>query len=316
MLKLRLHIVPAYALVALVFALLANSCFTGVEGTKAITQKDVNKAKKQKRAKYGRGNLALYTVDVDTFPQWETGKRFYVANGNVSHLFAAPVPPTSIARQLLTYQGYLIEKSLDGKDDVTLRFSDSNGIVYSLPTGKTMGEITENSTPYTVPFLIDLDEIMQLKSMLTGMKLWVRTSSWYNEWGEMIRGRKFVSVTIEDVVPGNDVFPYMVRFTDGDKTAFLYMSSPLSPVTNRSLADLFSVKNIHDQYPQISDENWAHIINEEVAVDMTKEEAKLALGQPKNIDSRATMSGLMESWTYENGMYLIFEDGLLRRFRR
>lgn len=49
---------------------------------------------------------------------------------------------------------------------------------------------------------------------------------------------------------------------------------------------------------------------------MTRDEARLALGAPANIDRRPGYSFMREIWTYENGIFLIFEDGLLKSFRQ
>lgn len=304
----------------LALAALLCSCFTGVEGTKKITGKDVKKAYKGGKGKYGKGDLALYTVNADTFPNWEAGKTFYVTDDNLRHILSpnspAAISDTSLKGGVISYQGYIRQMSVDGNLDVSILFVNSQGQDLTIPTGRTMDELTEEGFFYSIPFLIDLDEVAQLKAMLTGMRLYVRTPLWYDQAGDMVKGRKFVRVEILDVTPGSDLFPYMVKFTDGQREAYLYMSSTYSSVRNRSLVDLFSINDIHDLYPQISDENWQRIINEELALDMTKEECRLSVGEPKNIDRRTTISGLRESWAYENGMYLIFEDGLLRRFRR
>lgn len=56
--------------------------------------------------------------------------------------------------------------------------------------------------------------------------------------------------------------------------------------------------------------------NGTVTEDMTRDECRLSLGAPDNIDRRAGYSVLREVWSYENGRYLIFEDGLLRSYRQ
>ena len=96
----------------------------------------------------------------------------------------------------------------------------------------------------------------------------------------------------------------------------MFMSSAHSSVQNRTYTDLFSDSDVHLRYPEISDDNWACIIRGDVALGMNKDECRLSLGTPKTIDRRPTYDGLVEYWTYDNGVYLIFEDGLLRRYRK
>ncbi|QCD41540.1 hypothetical protein E7747_04035 [Duncaniella dubosii] len=60
---------------------------------------------------------------------------------------------------------------------------------------------------------------------------------------------------------------------------------------------------------------WDKIINGRVALDMTREECRLALGAPREVDRGADNSYIREVWLYENGIYLVFEDGILKLYR-
>ena len=51
-------------------------------------------------------------------------------------------------------------------------------------------------------------------------------------------------------------------------------------------------------------------------VGMTKEECLLALGSPNLIDRLPSNAGILEFWKYNNGNQLLFDDGLLKEFRR
>lgn len=84
----------------------------------------------------------------------------------------------------------------------------------------------------------------------------------------------------------------------------------------RKFGSLLSLSNPRDRYPEITDANWNNIVNGRVSEDMTREECRLALGAPATVDRRPGYSIMREIWTYENGRYLIFEDGLLRSFRQ
>lgn len=296
-----------------------SGCFTGVEGTKTITQKDVNKALESDKKIIDDGGMSIYRIEYPIFSKWEKGKTFYVTDDNVKLLFntsALGNDALSLKNKHLSYNGYTSDVAIDGKETVNIVFMDSLQHRYVYPTNKTLYELDKTIGSYSIPYLIDMDNVLKLRSMLTGKELYVRTSIWYDRNGDMINGRKFIKVTIEDVLPGNKYFPYKIKFRDRSDVAYLYVSSEQSSVQNRLLTDLFSVTNPHDKYPTISDEKWDIIIKGDLALDMTKDECRLSLGAPKAIERMPTYDGLKEYWTYDNGTYLIFEDGLLRKYRK
>ncbi len=86
--------------------------------------------------------------------------------------------------------------------------------------------------------------------------------------------------------------------------------------STRRFSSIFSLTDPRLRFPDITDEIWKLITNGRVTTDMTREECRLALGQPDNVDRTPGYSILREVWTYENGIYLIFEDGRLRTFRQ
>ena len=63
--------------------------------------------------------------------------------------------------------------------------------------------------------------------------------------------------------------------------------------------------------------NEAMAGNGQIATYMTKEECRLSIGPPDNLERIPTYNGVREYWYYSNGTYLIFdEEGLLTTFRR
>ena len=48
---------------------------------------------------------------------------------------------------------------------------------------------------------------------------------------------------------------------------------------------------------------------------MTKEECTLSLGSPRNISRQPTYAGMLERWSYDNGVFLTFQDGILENYR-
>lgn len=293
-----------------------EGCFTGVESTKAITQKDVE------RAYSGNAGKTTQTIEIklDTFPDWNMGKRFFVTDNNIRYIFS-PSPQfnadtLTLEGKEISYDGYTIGISIDGRPVVNLHFKyGTTGLQYN--TNRTMDDITRrHSSRLEVPFLVDLDEVERLKDVLRGKSLYIKTSIWYDSNGEMTWGRKYVKVNITDVLPGDKVFPFRIEFNDAGRTAYVFMSYR-DNYLQRSFDNLFSDADLRQLYPAISDENWQRIINGQIATYMTKEECRLSIGPPDNLERVPTYNGVREYWYYSNGTYLIFdEEGLLTTFRR
>lgn len=293
-----------------------EGCFTGVESTKAITQKDVE------RAYSGNAGKTTQTIEIklDTFPDWNMGKRFFVTDNNIRYIFS-PSPQfnadtLTLEGKEISYDGYTIGISIDGRPVVNLHFKyGTTGLQYN--ANRTMDDITRrHSSRLEVPFLVDLDEVERLKDVLRGKSLYIKTSIWYDSNGEMTWGRKYVKVNITDVLPGDKVFPFRIEFNDAGRTAYVFMSYR-DNYLQRSFDNLFSDADLRQLYPAISDENWQRIINGQIATYMTKEECRLSIGPPDNLERVPTYNGVREYWYYSNGTYLIFdEEGLLTTFRR
>lgn len=292
-----------------------EGCFTGVEGTKTITQKDVERA-------YSNSTddvTPSIEIDIDTFPRWNMGKQFYVSDNNIRYIFSPSsqfsADTLNLEGKTIAYDGYTIGISIDGRPVVNMYFKyGQTTLQYN--TKRTMDEIARYSDRFDVPFLIDLDEVTQLRQVLIGKKLYIKTPIWYDRSGEMINGRKYVKVSLTDVLPGDKVFPFKVEFDDNGRKAYVFMSYR-DNYLHRSFNDLFSETDIRQRYPSISDENWQRIINGQIATYMTKEECRLSIGAPNNLERVPTYSGVREYWYYSNGTYLIFdEEGLLTTFRR
>ena len=86
--------------------------------------------------------------------------------------------------------------------------------------------------------------------------------------------------------------------------------------SGRNFSMLFSLSDPRLRYPEITDEVWANIQNGRVAKFMTRDECRIALGSPKSIQRRNIITVLQEMWTYENGVYLLFDDGILQSYRQ
>ncbi|MBP5498911.1 MAG: hypothetical protein J6X81_06050 [Muribaculaceae bacterium] len=308
------HLRSTYMPVLIAVACLLSGCFTGVENTKKITEKDVRKAESQISAT--ESSLPPYS---DSVPVWQEGKKFYVTDNQVKLIFSSSpsfnIDTLSLAGKILTFTGYNTGSVLDNRQTVNLHFSDGvNTFVY--PSGKTMQDFSHT---WNIPFLVNCDEVEHYARLLTGKDAYIKTSIWYSPQSETMRnGRKFIKVHIDSIVPGNKVFPLKVIFTPADKsdTAMVWMATSNTVMQGRDFDSMFSMTDIRLQFPSISNANWQHIVNGEVVKGMTKDECRLALGVPRQTNNVPTYDGVLEHWYYDGGAYLIFMDGSLLDFRR
>lgn len=296
---------------------LLTSCFTGIESTKKINLSREDK----KNIKPSEEELFYPGITGIPLQEWEEGHKFLATDDKAILIFESHYIPYSFSDlhlegDTLSFSG--IESRIDAAGNITVSvdFVDSQ-YKYPYNTGKTFDAAMSNFLSSQIPMLIDLEMVEKAKEKLVGHKLWTRTFLWYDESGERINGKKFVPVTIIDVLPGNMVFPFKLKINDENGlTAYMYMNAGISPTDSRAFPVLFSMTDIRKNYPSVSDKNWELICGGDVAVGMTKEECKLALGNPKDVSAGHDYSQTLDIWSYENGTVLWFEDGLLSRFRK
>ena len=96
----------------------------------------------------------------------------------------------------------------------------------------------------------------------------------------------------------------------------MYMTIGNKLQSTRNFDTLFSLTNPRDKYPKISDDHWHYIVHNIVTQGMTKEECRLSLGAPFSIDRMPSNAGVIELWKYNHGANLIFEDGILKDYKR
>lgn len=305
-----------YYIVCLAILTGLNSCFTGVENTPKITEKDVKKTISELERKQPSMTLV---INQESANEWKSGKQFYVTDNQVKNLFSHSQyydsDTISLAGKLLTYVGLDTVVEVDNRIVTILKFT-AGDTIYSYKSGKTIDELSLLSG---IPLLIDMDMVNQVARELEGKEVYIKTSIWYDLKKEyMIKGRQFIKVRITKVSPGNKVLPLKIIFkaVDNSEEGFVWMSMSNSMINNRDYDSLFSVRDIHLNYPDISDEHWEKIVVGEVVEDMTKEECRLAKGAPKSITRAPDQSMVREYWYYDGGMYLLFVDGLLKSYRK
>lgn len=301
----------------ILMSLMFVSCFTGVEGTKTITL-----------SRNDKKTLALTAEDtilecVKGFPlgQWKAGKRFIITDDRINLLLDQSLSDRSVLDlkmkdNIVFFHSLADRKRPDGSSErmIILRTLDNKFLYY--PTSKKV-EGSENTVLSSgLPMLIDLDMIEKVRDILNGKKVWIKSPIWYDEADSRIPGRKFVAVNIEDVSHGSLYFPVKIKFSDEKgKIAYIFMNFGNSDTDSRSFAKLFSLNNPRARFSAMEDDVWNLICNGRVKVGMTKEQCRLALGNPVDVKSGHDYNRLLDVWIYEDGDYLQFSDGLLVNFR-
>lgn len=288
-------------------------CFTGIESTPKITAGDVRK----ENIKVTPEMEFLSDITTQPFMNWQKGKEFYVTDDKITlALNPLPKPLENLSGKIIRYSGFRTVPDVTGNEstEILLTTPDGTEVVYRINASPK--ELADRSG-IEIPFTIETDLVNSTAKRLNGLKAWVITPVWYDMDDKASSGRKFVPVTITEVLPGNLAYPVKLTFIDEDGNPHrLFMSLGNERRATRPFATLFSFNNPRDRYPAISDANWQNIINGQVAQYMTRDECRLALGSPNDVDKGANYSSVIEKWTYDNGVYLIFEDGILMRFRK
>lgn len=304
-----------FGILTVLFACGMTSCFTGIESTPKISDKDLSR----ERIVVSDEDKYLADVRPEPFKDWQKGKLFFVTDKRINLALEPTSNPIPGNGDYLAYDHIREVPSLTGTIDTEIILVDSHGREFAHRVNASPDELASRSK-VDIPFTIDMSIVDRTKEMLTGKTLYLRTSMWFDSEGDAMSGLKYIPVEVIDVEPGNTVYPVKVKFRTKDypesQPAYVFMSVGDSSKSARNFASLFYFNDPRKRYPQITDENWNYIIHSRVAPYMTREECRLALGSPASIDRHHGTNTYSERWNYENGIYLIFDDGILRNFRK
>lgn len=302
-----------FNLFVLFAAISAVQCSTGIENTKPITMSRNDR----KNLEPSPEEKIMESLKALPLQQWEKGKKFLVSDNRASLVFD-PIynhQDTALGGKTIFFDGIGSKMTPGGSEEAVIRFTDGKD-TYTYSTGKKLNSIVSSFTSMDVPMLIDLNLVDQAADMLQGMKVWTRNQLWYDPNGETMRGRKFVPVTIEKVSPGTMVFPLRLDIIDENgKPAMLYMNIGTSGIESRTFKNLFYLSDPKLRYPDILPSTWEAIQNGRLVKGMTKEECKLSVGNPADVNSGHDWNSTLDIWQYPNGTYLQFQDGVLVGFR-
>lgn len=294
-----------------------TSCFTGVESTKKITLSKEDRKSIQPSTE----ELFFQSVAGTPLSDWEINRPFIAADNKTLLIFEQQGLPLdhealNLAGKTLYYKGTESRLRPDGNESLVIIFSDNN-FDYKYNTEKEITVALKEVSSDQIPMMIDEAMINDTRELLFGRKLWTRSPLWYDEKGERIRGKKFVPVTITSVEPGTLVFPVKLGLKAEDGTeAWMYMNFGNSGTDSRSFSNIFYLSDFRKNYPTVTDEVWQLICDGKIQAGMTKQECKLSLGNPSEVDAGHDYSHTLDLWTYPDGTVLWFEDGLLTRFHQ
>ena len=309
---MKIKTIPATLLPGLLLA----GCFTGVESTPRITYKEV---KRQNAGGTSPEESLATQFRPRPFSQWEAGERFYVTDNRISLVLSDLTHEGSFPSEgdTVVYRGVTDVTALTGEPVAEMKFTDTPGKhTYTYRAGTAVAALEER-TSVEIPFTIPLEMVDRVRALLRGKEYYVKSPLWFTTDDKAEHGRKFVLVTITDVLPANAIYPLKIVFRDSEgKEHCLFMSSDAGTRwTPREFPALFDSLDPRRNYPQISDANWELITDSRIAPGMTKTEVTLALGSPASIDRGASHSAAYERWRYADGISVVFEDGLVTSAR-
>ncbi len=293
------------------------ACFTGVESTPKITDREIKKRKIVESAE------KRFLEDVNGQPPktWQAGKRLYVTDNRISLIFSPQsaynsVVPDSLSGSEIVLTNISSSVSVTGDEEVMLTFMDRKGSHFMYRPGILRSSFDERAT-FEVPFTVEMSVVDTVSERMVGNTYYILTSRRINADGAEIKGLRYVPVTITRVTPGNANQPLQVFFSDGSGQEYsVLMTIGSDPTSTRNFDTLFAFDNPRSKYTTITDRVWGLIMRSEIESGMTSNECRLALGAPNDYTRVPTSGGMVERWTYDNGVYLFFEEGVLTRYRQ
>lgn len=303
-LKLLFRHIPAF-----LAAFLLQGCFTGIEHTPKITAKDLNR----EHVAVTDEQRFADSITIAPLHDWKPGHRLMVTDSRLSMLF--DLEPELKPGDLISYDGYRQSRSITGDSTTILIFTDgSRELRYAV--NQPYSRIANNNA-FSLPMTVDMQLVDDAARMLVGNTYYITTPLRVDSnMNPITNGRKYVPVTVRGVYPGNGFYPLRIEVADSEGNAeHIAMTVGADSSSTRNFDNIFSFRNPRLSYPYITDSNWDCIVHSKVALGMTTEECRLALGSPRDVHKGQNGAVFFEQWTFDNGAYCIFTDGFLTSFR-
>lgn len=296
-------------------ALFLTGCFTGIESTPKITSSDVKKENILITAE----QEFLSDIKTPSPGKWQEGKRFHITDKRIKLILdsSEPLDTSKLQGREMVFEGIDRMRSVTGEDKGVMRFMIEGGQEVSLNTNMAYDKVMQVDS-YEIPFAVDHDILVGMSDRLKGNTYYIITPNWYDiNNGKAERGLRHIPVEIVDVQPGTWAYPIRVVFRpkDADEIHSVLMTFGDKRSSTQNFDTLFAFENPRNKYPAIEEDTWQLIINSKVKIGMTKDECRLALGAPSTRGQIPTTAGMVEYWSYAEGIYLLFEDGYLSRVR-
>lgn len=303
-----------YLIVFWSYILSFSGCSTGIESTKTIKY---TKAEKKESAPSEEEKL-ISDIAPTLLKDWKKGKTFMISDDRVKVIMESSSHSDQSSLQkgkTITFDNISQRITPGGNTVAIITFTDGDNF-FSYATGRSLKNALENINSLDIPMLLDLQMVESYHSLLSDKQLWTKTRLWYDKDGEKIQGKQFVPVNITNVEPGdmNFLMKLSVRDSQG-KDFLLYMNAPNRGLESRTFPFLFSLSDPRLSHQGISDETWERICSGNVVKGMTKEECKLALGNPDDVSTGHDWNRTIDIWNYKDGSFLLFSDGLLDKYR-
>lgn len=253
----------------------------------------------------------MSNLKIHKLGEWTPGKRFLVADEKFRLIIDGSSEKAPFMGDTIFFESVSQKSGIDGNNRISINFKIRD-CSFSYSVDKSIEDANENLTVADIPMLIDLDQVDDISKELVGKPVWTKSALWYGDNLEYKKGYKYYAVTIVEVCPGNAFFPINVKFTDPNGLSGRFLINAGSAGNDsRSFGKLFSLSDPKANYKNISEEHWKAIQREEVAFGMNKEECRLSLGNPSDVDTGHSYSNALEIWYYPDGRQLRFVDGLL-----
>ncbi len=307
-----------YALLAAA-ALPLPCCFTGVESTPRISASEVRKEVPAPTAE----QQFLTGIAPQRPAEWAQGKAFIVTDPKITVIFTGSSAfDTIAAADTLRFEAMRPVTSFSGEAQTEIILGHG-ARQYAYRVNLSPDEIAARPS-LDIPFTVEQSLVDSVRALLAGNTYHVVTPLWYSaSTGRAVTGLRHVPVTVTDVRSGDIAFPLKVYFrpdvTDSSIAPgeyFMYMSVGSERTSTRNFHTLFAFADPRLRYQRITPEIWNLIIHSQVKEGMTRDECRLALGAPATTGQRPTTAGMVEFWQYSDGIYLLFEENILTRFRR
>lgn len=301
---------------ALIAVAVLPGCFTGIESTPSVSKAEV---KRQKSEKPSAEQLLMAQVSRQPFSRWPRGKEFTVTDSKIALAFTPLAEAEKLtAGDVIRFREMRPALTVMGDTVAEFVFDTPSAVSTVVYRSERTPDAVRNATAVFVPFTVEASMVNAANALLSGKQVYILSSHRLDASGQHpLDSKKFVPVTIKSVVAGDSSFPLRIIFADSDGSEYsTFIAADTSGYASRTFQRLFSLANPRLKYPQISDSTWELITRGQMAEEMTRDECRLAIGSPDEVERMVGISNTAERWTYSNGTVLFFEEGILTKFRK